>query len=252
MRSVFVQVWVGLFMFSFMALGSFKGSVAVETEAFDRGTQIGKRSFSAFFEGIIRGEHIGLYSSFEGRVPLESKNIFQDRWFVSGGLLKKLTPHFTLDFGVRYTWLNRDKVFRTHQWLEEYVGVRSDLLMSPRVYFFVDAEHRQWNVEFSWGYDFDLAVFECKNWKLGWSNTFGFLKAKRPYGNSGNRLNRKLHYKYIETSFLLKRKFEKWGSLYFGPTFVYNTGGTKPWTIVNSTTYRSHFCGLSVGWEFDF
>jgi len=252
MRSVVVQILIYWFVFPFVIYGSFEGSVTIETQAFNRGEEIGKKSLSTFFEGVIQRENMGLYGSLEGHVPLEEKNIFQDRWIVSGGFLKKLTPHFTFDFGIRYVWLQRDKVLRTHQWLEEYIGVRSNLLMSPKMYLFMDTEHQQWCVEYSFGYDFDLSVFEWKGWKLSWNNKFGFLKAKRPYGNSGNRLNRKHHYKYIETNFFLKKEFKKWGSLYFGPTFVYNTGGTQPWTVVNSAIYRSHFCGLSVGLEFEF
>ncbi len=245
-------LWGSVFFVNALLLGFFKGSVAIDTEVYDRGCEIGKRSLSTFCEGGIRGDRLGIYGNLEGHVPLRGRDIFKNRWIFSGGSLRKLTPHFTFDVGGRHTVLQHDNSALCNQWFEMYAGVRSDLLMTPQMYLFLDKKHKQWCVECRWGYDFDLSIFDFKRLKLSWNNKIGFLEAKRPYGHHRNDLNRRYHYKYVEMNFWLKKEVEKLGCFYCGPTFVYNTGGTQPWTIVNAKTYRSHFCGLNFGFSLEF
>ena len=88
---------------------------------------------------------------------------------------------------------------------------------------------------------------------MSWDNTFGLLKARRPYAQiEDGRLNRRHKYWYVETAFLLKHYVSENFSFYVGPALAYNTGGTQSWTIANVATHRSHFCSLVFGCELSF
>ena len=98
-----------------------------------------------------------------------------------------------------------------------------------------------------------MSIFDWNQLTLSWENTLGLLKARRPYAQlESGRLNRRHKYWYIESSFLLKRYLCKHFSLYFGPMFSYNTGGTQSWTIANAATHHSHLCSLIFGCELSF
>ena len=229
----------------------FKGSISLSSEKYDRGLLVGKRGVSSNFSGIIRGDKNGLYVDCNIFSPLQYKDVFPNRWKIAAGYLRKLTDHFTLDVGGKYNFLQRLGFERVHQWMEYAVGIRSDLLMEPKCYLFFKPEFKAWGCEFSFKHAFDLEIFELNQWELVWDTSFGFCKVKQPYGRN-RRHNRKDHYKYIETSFSLKKSVNDHFLFYFGPTFVYNTGGIKQDTLFNRATYRSHFCSLSLNMEYVF
>ena len=166
--------------------------------------------------------------------------------------MKKLTHHFTFDLGAKYTFLQRLGFENLHQWMTYYAGIRSDLLMEPKFYFSLNQERRQWGLETSFKYDFDLSIFDYKNCKLSWETNIGFIKGRKPYGRHPVVGQGKYKYYYVETVLLLKKRFGTTTDFYLGPKFAYNTGGTKPNTHVNTATYRSHFCGLCFGMELSF
>lgn len=224
-------------------------SLSYNTEVIEQGKLVSKRSLTTHIDGIIRTDTLGIYSDLYIVSPLQYKTVFPNRWAISGGILKKITDHFTADFGIKYTFLQRLGFEHLHQWTTYYTGIRSDLLMSPKFYFSWDPERKQWGLESSFKYDFDLSVFDCKNYILAWETRLGFLKGRKPYGRHPEWQQGKYKYYYIETEFLLKRQLRENIHFFLGPKLVYNTGGTQSWTFVNTGTHRSHFCGLSFGLE---
>ena len=233
------------------AFRKFHASTAFNTETIEHGRLVSKRSVVSCFGGAIRSDRMGLYGDLKIVSPLRYKSVFPNRWAISAGYLGKLTEHFTLDIGGRYTFLQRMGFESIKQWMEYYIGARSGLLMNPKVYFTLDPKRKKWGVEFGFNYDFDLSIFDCEHFILDWQTTFGFFKGRRPYGFI-SRFNRKYRYYYIETACLLKWMRSENLSLYCGPKFVYNTGGTQSWCVVNSVTPHSHFCGLCFGAEINF
>lgn len=229
----------------------FKSNINVCTEKYDRGLLVGKRGVSSKFSGIISGEKNGLYIDCDIYSPLQYKDVFPNRWKIATGYLRKLTDHFTFDIGSKYSFLQRLGFERVHQWMEYAIGIRSDLLMEPKCYLFFKPEFKSWGCEVSFRHAFDLEIFELNQWELVWDTLLGFCKVRQPYGRN-NIYNRKDHYKYIETSFLLKKNVSDHFSFYLGPTFVYNTGEIKQNTVFNRATYKSHFCSLSLGMEMNF
>ena len=245
---------VGLLLPAFSENGvKNKTQVQVKTEAMDRGCLVGKRGIAVVSDVVVQKNTWGIYGGLDVFCPLQAKDVFSDRWKLSGGFLKKLTEHFTWDLGVRYTFLQRLGFERVGHWTEIYTGIRSDLLMHPRIYFYWDQERRQKCFELKFGHDFDLSVFDWNQLTLSWENTLGFLTARRPYAQlEGGRLNRRHRYWYVETAFLLKRHLRENFSLYAGPVLTYNTGGIQSWTIANAATHRSHFCSIVFGCEVSF
>lgn len=250
----FSLFWLSLLLSAFSENGiKSKTIVQLKTEAIERGCLVGKRGVAVVSDIVIQKNTWGLYGDLDVFCPLQAKDIFSDRWKFSGGFLKKLTEHFTWDFGIRYSFLQRLGFEHIGHWTEVYTGIRSDLLMQPKIYFYWDQERRQKCFELKFGHDFDLSVFDWKQLTLSWENTLGLLKARRPYAHfEGGRLNRKHKYWYVETAFLLK--YHRWENFIFhaGPIFAYNTGGIQSWTIANAATRRSHFCSVIFGCELSF
>ena len=143
-------------------------SLALNTEVIDQGKLVSKRSLTTHIGGLIRNDTLGFYNDLYIVSPLQHKTVFPNRWSIHGGILKKITDHFTFDLGAKYTFLQRLGFENLHQWMTYYAGIRSDLLMSPKFYFSWDPERRQWGLETSFMYDFDLSIFDCKNCKLSW------------------------------------------------------------------------------------
>ena len=232
-----------------------KGKILVQlkTEAMERGCLVGKRGIAVVSDVVVQKDKCGFYGGLDIFFPLQAKDVFSDRWKLSGGFLKKLTEHFTWDLGFRYGFLQRLGFERVGHWTEFYTGIRSDLLMYPSFYFYWDKERRQKCFELKFGHAFDLSIFDWNQLTLSWENTLGLLKARRPYAQiDGGRLNRRHKYWYVETAFLLKyRKCESF-TFYAGPMFTYNTGGIQSWTIANVATRRSHFCSVVFGCELSF
>ena len=250
----FALFWVGL-LFSAFSKSGVKNKILVQlkTEAMDRGCLVGKKGIGFVSDIVVQKDTWGIYGDLDVFCPVQAKNVFSDRWKVSGGFLKKLTECFTWDVGVRYAFLQRLGFERVGHWTEFYTGIRSNLLMHPSVYFYWDQERRQKCFELKFGHDFDLSVLDWYKLTLSWENTLGLLKARRPYAQiDGGHLNRRHKYWYIETTFLLKRHFDENFSLYVGPMFTYNTGGIQSWTIANAATHRSHFCSVVFGCELSF
>lgn len=248
------NLWLVVIFFNVTcyAVHTINTSIALKTEVTERGKLVGKRSLTTQIGSVIRANTWGIYSDLHIVSPLQYKEVFPNRWSIHGGVLKKVTDHFTVDMGIEYTFLQRLGFENLHQWMTYYAGVRSDLLMSPKFYLSWDPERRQWGLETSFKYDFDLSIFDCENYKLSWETKFGFLKGQRPYGRHSGVVQQKYKYGYIETELLLKKRFRKMIDFYLGPKFVYNTGGTQSWTQVNTATHRSHFCGLCFGLEMPF
>ncbi len=230
----------------------FDGNVGVETEKYDRGLLVGKRGFSSKISVIVRGNKNGAYTDCDVYLPFQYRENFSSRWKFGAGYLKKLTKHFTFDCGCKYVFLQRLGFEHVHQWMEYSVGIRSDLLMEPRIMMFFKPKCKEWGCEFSFKYTFDLEVFDFNKSELVWDNLIGFCRVRQPYGRRGGLYNKKDHYKYIETSLLLKKSVNDNLCFYLGPTFAYNTGGTQRSTLFNCATYKSHFCGLSIKIDFKF
>lgn len=224
-------------------------SLTFSTEVIEQGKLVSKRSLTTHMGTLIRTETFGLYSDLHIVSPLQYKTLFPNRWAISGGVLRKLTDHFTFDLGAKYTFLQRLGFENLHQWMTYYTGIRSDLLMLPKFYFSWDPERRQWGLETSFTYDFDLSIFDYKNCKLSWGSKLGFLKGRKPYGHRPGIVQGKYKYYYAETELLFKKYFSETFNFYIGPKFAYNTGGIQAWTHVNTATHRSHFCGLCFGME---
>ena len=227
-------------------------SLAFNTEVIEQGKLVSKRSLTTHIGGLIRNDTLGFYGDLYIVSPLQHKALFPNRWSIYGGILKKVTDHFTFDLGAKYTFLQRLGFENLHQWMTYYAGIRSDLLMSPKFYFSWNPERRQWGLETSFKYDFDLSIFDCKNCKLSWETKLGFLKGRKPYSRHPGVIQGKYKYYYVETELLLKKYFSETIYFYLGPKFAYNNGGTQPWTHVNTATHRSHFCGLCFGTELSF
>lgn len=225
-------------------------SVAFNTEVMEQGKLVSKRSLVTQLSGVIKNDTFGLYTDWCIVSPLQYKELFPNRWVISGGVLKKVTDHFTFDFGAKYTFLQRLGFENLHQWMTYYLGVRSDLLMQPKFYLSWDPERHQWGLESSFKYDFDLSIFDCTGYKLSWETTFGFLRGRKPYGR--HRVMKKYKCYYIETELLLRKYFGEAINFYIGPKFACNTGGTQSWTYINTATHRSQFCGLCFGLELSF
>lgn len=225
-------------------------NINTKTEVLERGYLVGKRSVCTNVMGLVKGDRCGLYVSLDSIEPLQYKDSFSDRWKFSGGILKRLTDHFTWDLGCSYTFLQRDGFELLHHWKEWYAGIQSDLLMKPSWYFYWNSDKKQWCTELKFSYDFDLSLFDLKKIDLCWENFLGFFKGRRPYGK--NKSNAKYHCFYCGTSFLLKYRVNECCFFYMGPTFAYNTGGVKRDSIVNAATHRSHFCHLNFGVEIVF
>lgn len=250
----FFLFFLGFFLHVFSENGIHtKNIVQVKTEAIDHGRLVGKRGINIASDVVVHKGTCGIYSSLEVFRPLQAKDIFSDRWKLSGGFLKKLTEHFTWDLGTRYTFLQRLGFERIGHWTEIYTGIRSDLLMQPSFYFYWDPDRRQKCFEVKFGHDFDLSIFDWNKLTLSWENTLGLLKARRPYAKiDGGSLNRRHKYWYTETAFLIKYHLRESFTFHLGPALTYNTGGTQAWTIANVATYRSHFCSLVFGCEVSF
>ena len=227
-------------------------SLTLNTEVIEQGKLVSKRSLTTHIGGLVRTDTLGFYGDLHIVSPLQYKELFPNRWSISGGVLKKLTDHFTFDLGARYTFLQRLGFEHLHQWMTYYAGIRSDLLMAPKFYCSWDPERRQWSLETSFKYDFDLSIFDYKNCKLSWETRLGFLKGRKPYGRHSGVVQGKYKYYYVETELLLKKYFKEAFCFYIGPKFAYNTGGIQAWTRVNTATHRSHFCGLCFGMELSF
>ena len=133
----FALFGVGLLLSAFSENGVKNQTlIQLKTEAIDRGCLVGKRGIAVVSDVVVRKDAWGLYGGLDVFCPLQAKEIFSDRWKLSGGFLKKLTEHFTWDLGVRYTFLQRLGFERVGHWTEIYTGVRSDLLMHPSFYFY--------------------------------------------------------------------------------------------------------------------
>lgn len=230
----------------------FKGNINICSEKYDRGLLVGKRGVSSKISSVIRGEKNGLYVDCDIYSPLQYRETFPNRWKISAGYLKKLTDHFTLDIGSKYSFLQRLGFEHVHQWMEYAVGIRSDLLMEPQCYLFFKPEFKEWGCEVSFTHAFDLDIFDLNKWEFVWNCSLGFSKTKRPFGRNGGIADRKDHYEYVESAFLLKKSLHDHFCFYVGPTFVYNTGGTYRNTVFNRATYKSHFCSLKLGIEMNF
>lgn len=248
-KSWIIAIFLNLTCF---AVHKVNTSIALNTEVIEQGKLVSKRSLTTHVGGIIRNDTLGIYGDLHIVSPLQYKETFPNRWTICGGILKKVTDHFTFDFGTKYTFLQRLGFENLHQWITYYAGIRSDLLMAPKFYLSWDHERRQWGLETSFKYDFDLSIFDCNNCKLSWETNFGFLKGRKPYGHRQGAIRAKYKYYYIETVLLFKKYFKGKNNFYIGPKFSYNTGGTQSWTHVNTATHRSHFCCLCFGMELSF
>lgn len=244
--------WFVIILFNVIcyATNKINSSVAFNTEVIEQGRLVSKQSLTTHIGGVIRNDTWGIYNDFNIVSPLQYKNLFPNRWSIYGGFLKKLTEHFTFDLGVKYTFLQRFGFEPLHQWMKYYAGIRSNLLMTPKFYLSWDHKRRQWSVETSFKYDFD--IFDCKDCKLSWETKFGFLKGRKPYGRRQGFIQRKYKYYYIEIELLLKRRFKDAMDFYIGPKFAYNSGNKKYRTIVNTATHHSRFCSLCFGLELSF
>lgn len=239
--------------FCFYLYGSFKSEIRYQTEAFSRGALIAKQSLYGHAEGVIRTEKMGLYGSIETYCQKSQKERFSDRWVVSTGFLKKLTPHFTMDLGTKYTRLEKQCADSVQQWAEAGLGVRSDLLMSPRFYFWISPKQKQWCFEGNLSYLFEDIFFDSKNVQLQWNISFGYLKAKRPCGcRFANTINRKLKYGYLQTELLFRYACKDYGSFYMGPSLAWNSAKTGADSIVNKGLKHARFCGWVAGMEIVF
>lgn len=222
-----------------------KTLIQLKTENIDRGCLVGKRGINVLLDVVVQKKSNGIYGTLDVFSPLQGKDLFSDRWKMSGGFLKKITEHFTWDLGIQYTFLKRLGFERIKHWQEIYTGIQSDLLMQPSFYFFWDQDRRQKCFEIKFSHEFDLSVFDWNNLSLIWENMVGILKARKPYGQIENgNLNRRHKYWYVQTAFLLKSNCRENLILEMGPVFAYNTGGVQAWTIVNRATYHSHFSGF--------
>lgn len=223
----------------------FCGSVAYSTESIDRGRLVGKHSFLPHIRGVIYKESLGVYGDLDAHIPLGKRDYFPDYWKPSAGILLKATDFFTLDVGVSHTLLRRQGFELLTHATESYVGIRSNLLMKPTFYIRWDWDRHQWNLETTFGYDFDGAILDKNSWFLAWENKLGFCKGCRPYGSQGPKRGYK--YLYYEGGLFLKHVMCERNEFYIGPSFVYNNGGTKPWTVVNSATHRNRLFCLRFG-----
>ncbi|HCI57039.1 MAG TPA: hypothetical protein DEW74_02845 [Opitutae bacterium] len=223
----------------------FSGSVAYSTESIDRGRLVGKHSFLPHIRGVIYQESLGIYGDLDAHVPLNKRAYFPDYWKPSAGMLLKATEFFTLDVGVSHTLLRRQGFELLTHTTESYVGIRSNLLMKPTFYIRWDWDRHQWNLETTFGYDFDGAIVDKSSWFLAWENKLGFCKGRRPYGSHGPKRGYK--YLYYEKNLFLKYVMREYYEFYIGPSFVYNSGGTQPWTVINAATYRNCFFYLCFG-----
>ena len=250
-RLSFCAVLLTVSIFSWAHIHS-DGVLGVGAEKYDRGLLVGKSGISGKASAVAKTDKNGFYLDSDMYLPLQYKDVFPNRWKFGIGYLRKLTDHFTADFGCKYTFLQHLENEHVKQWMEYAVSVRSDLLMEPRFSLFYQPKFKAWGGEFSFKYEFDLGIFDLNNCELVWDNLLGFYKVKHPYGKNGGIRNRKDHYKYIETSLMLKKTVSEHLHFYLGPTFVYNTGGIKKNTLFNQATYKSHFCSLSFRMEFNF
>ena len=226
--------------------GAINATFEGRTKLLERGRLVAQNSFYSHLTGLIRKEQWGLYGDCETILPLQNRSLFSNRWKFAGGFLKKATEHFTLDVGLSYTRLSRQTFELLPHWTENYCGVRSDLLMQPSCYFFWDYDRHQWGIENQFHYDFDLSIFDLDRLSIVWENKLGFWKGRRPYGPHAGKRNRKYRYINLETGIFLTYKIKScW--FYAGPTFAYNSGGTKPDTLINTATHRSHFSTWRFG-----
>lgn len=221
-------------------------SVERRTKSLERGRLVAQNSFYSHLTGVLRKKSWGLYGDCETIIPSQNRSLFSNRWKIAGGFLKKATEHFTLDVGLSYTRSSRQTFEFLPHWIENYCGVRSDLLMQPSFYAFWDHDRHQWGVENQFHYDFDLSIFDLNRLSIVWENKVGFWKGRRSYGRHAGKRNRKYRYIHLATGLFLTYKIKNcW--FYAGPTLSYNSGGTKSTTLVNTATHRSRFSTWRFG-----
>ncbi len=238
---IFCYFYLFFYLFSENGVKS-KNLIQIKTANIDRGCLIGKRGVNILTEVVIQKGNNGIYGGVDVFSPLQRKDLFSDRWKMSGGFLRKITEHFTWDLGIQYTFLKKINFDHIKHWKEIYTGIQSDLLMQPSLYFFWDSERRQKCFELKFSHEFDLSVFDWNNLSLIWENMIGILKARRPYGRIENEhLNRRYKYWYVQTAFLLKSNYRKNLVIEVGPIMGYNRGGWQNYANVGERKYLQRY-----------
>lgn len=202
---------------------------------------------------LIRDKKHGFYLETGANLPTKAKHLFKDEWRFSAGHLYRLTEFFEWDLGGTYTWLKNPSSGQLGHWREIYTGIRTDLILAPSIYLFHDFERRQWNLELSFGYDFELEEFGWHNWALETKILLGWLKAKKPFGGQrGPAWDRKNHYLYIEAGFNLALFLSDSLVFKMGPCWAYNRDGNQPYSVANEHGNHSHLLWWTTGLEFRF
>ncbi len=223
-----------------------EGKVCFKTEDILRGALKAKRGVEPHALLIIKNEKRGVYAETCAFLPTQYKQKFGDRWSFSAGYLQKITEFFTWDVGGQYNLLRRAPKDQLSYWRELYTGIKADLPLNPSFYLYHDLERRQWCVEIQCAHDFDL--FDSDKWALESLFSWGYVKAKRPFGGvRSGAWNRKNHYWYTSLQLLLAYHVNDELCIKMGPQFTYNRDGTRPYSIANEATHHSHLCSFSMG-----
>ena len=222
-----------------------ESNIRFKTEDITRGALKAKRGMEPHALFLVKNNDWGVYFETRAFLPVQYKRKFGDRWSFNVGYLKKVTAFFTWDMGAQYNLLQCGPTNQLSYWRELYTGIRTDLLLSPSFYIYHDFERRQWCVEIQFAYDFELT--DSGKWTLDTSFTWGYLKAKKPFGGiRSGYWNRKNHYWYTELEALLAYHISDDICIKMGPHFAYNRDGTGPYSIANERTHHSHLCSLII------
>lgn len=209
------------------------GQVAYYQKHVDKGAKKSDSVLHSIARADFFCEKANVYIAAERYEPTKNRNVFPNQHCINFGCDYKLTDFFSVDTGFKYNFQNT-KVDQLGYWREIYTGVKADIILSPEIYLKHDFERRQWNIELSLGYEFELDELGMKNFAIDIDFSFGWLKAKKPFGPLRNsNWNRKIKYFYYSTDILLAYFLKENFAVKIGPSFAYNSDKKTTYSVPN-------------------
>lgn len=218
------------------------GDLGFESRFIYRGSKLAKEVATSSFELTYTEEEFSVYGGAWGAFPARnSENTAAQQINAFFGLSWQADTWFKLDLGyIRYNYTSTDlgsddilkrnflNRYSSHQ-NELYFGARFDTYFCPSFYCFYNFDLKQWVLEPSLRYSFNL--FEiCKHCvtldfslKAGWLHAKAFNGNQRPSGYKDQQNS----YFYAQATGDLTLHVSEHLSLSVGPRYVANNDGSK-------------------------